>query len=373
MDDRRKLLGGRIRDARIRLSYTQDQLAKESGLSSPQIISQIEKGERDLKAWELFTIAKALYLEISELLSEESSLAINVLWRQAPASGREIIEAEFLRRCQQYALVEKLCECTIEKVLPVYDDVDLTTMSYDEANRLGERLWEELNLGNRPAYSLRSLLEDDYGVKIWCKNLGDDGSAAAAKGPFGAAIFINSEEAPWRRNFSIGHELFHLMTWTQTIEIGILNDKVEKLANAFSSALLLPTKPLKEALEARIKEGEVDNADFIEIARQFDVSTSALAYRLINLKFVNRDQMEKLLETLPFKSLDRTYRMGTWSQPPAIPERFVRLSFLAYQKGNLSRSKLADFFNVSIADLKEKLSEYGLDEEFDYQAKVCAT
>jgi hypothetical protein len=156
------------------------------------------------------------------------------------------------------------------------------------------------------------------------------------------------------------------------MELGVLDEKVEKLANAFSSALLLPTKPLKEAFEARIKDNKVANADFIEIARQFDVSTSALAYRLINLQFVNRDEVEKLLETPSFKSLDRTYRMGAWSQPPTLPERFVRLSFLAYQKGNLSRSKLADFFNVSIADIKEKLSEYGLDEEFDSQAKVCA-
>jgi Zn-dependent peptidase ImmA (M78 family) len=245
-------------------------------------------------------------------------------------------------------------------------------MKFQDANRLGQRIWKILNLGNRPAYALVSLLENSYGIKIWYKNLGEDGSAASTIGDFGEGILVNSQEAPWRRNFSIAHELFHLITWDE-IEGNTSNDRIEKLANAFASALLLPKIPLKEAFEPRVKNGKVENVDLVEVARQFDVSTQALCYRLITLGWTDRSQMEATLAEPSFKFLDRTLRLGTWLQPPIIPERFVRLAFLAYQRGNLSRPRLAEYLNVSISELGDVLQEYGLNENIDYQAEVRAS
>jgi Zn-dependent peptidase ImmA (M78 family) len=216
------------------------------------------------------------------------------------------------------------------------------------------------------------MLEDDYGVKIWYKNLGEEGSAASTFGPFGAGILVNSQEAPWRRNFSIAHELFHLITW-KDMENSEPDIKTEKLANAFASALLLPKKPLREAFAPRIRKGEVENGDLIAVARQFDVSTQALCYRLINLGWADHDEMEATLADPDFKSLDYTSKMGKWLEPPTIPERFVRLAFLAYQRGNLSRPRLAEYLNVSISELGDRLQEYGLNENIDYQAEVRAT
>ena len=68
MSDLREVLAKRIRNARERLNLTQKRLAEEAGFSVPQIVHQIEKGERDVKAWELVNIAKALHLELSQLL-----------------------------------------------------------------------------------------------------------------------------------------------------------------------------------------------------------------------------------------------------------------------------------------------------------------
>ena len=62
--------------------------------------------------------------------------------------------------------------------------------------------------------------------------------------------------------------------------------------------------------------------------------------------------------------------MGSWSQPPEIPERFVRLAFLAYMDGKLSRTLLADYLNTGLANLTNALLEYGLDDQKNYQAAV---
>ena len=65
------LLAQRLREARERLDLTQKELAEAAGFPDHQIVSQIEKGERDIKAWELATLASALSVNIQDLLGPE--------------------------------------------------------------------------------------------------------------------------------------------------------------------------------------------------------------------------------------------------------------------------------------------------------------
>jgi Zn-dependent peptidase ImmA (M78 family)/DNA-binding XRE family transcriptional regulator len=375
--DLRKVLGNRIRNARIRLSLSQQQLAKEIGFSASQIISQIEKGEREVKAWELVNLAKALRIDVSQLLSvEEPKPLAPVLWRKYPETDKELIEAEFLQRCEQYALLEKLSDVFIKEELPSRE-VDFETLTYEYAESLGEEIRNHFELGSRPASCLSDILEEKYGVKIWYENL-DEGSAASTKGSFGAAILMNSTEPPWRRNFNFGHELFHLIIWpsfsTESLsEDRELWDEVERRANAFASSLLLPAEELSKAFENRIKDDRIKYSDLIEVGREFGVSTEALLYRLLRLRFLQKDDVDSLLEDTDFRSLDRSFRSTDWWKPPEIPERFARLAFVAYKKGKLSRARLAEYLNTSLIDLSNTLLEYGLDDTKDYQASVRAS
>jgi len=377
MADLRKVLGSRIRDARNRLSLSQQQLAKEIGFSAPQIISQIEKGERDVKAWELVNLAEALRIDVSQLLNvEEPKPGTPVLWRKYPETDKEVIEAEFLQRCEQYALLEKLCDVVIKEELPTRE-VDYETLTYEYAESLGEEIRDHFKLGSRPASCLSGILEEKYGVKIWYENL-DEGSAASTKDSFGAAILMNAAEAPWRRNFNFAHELFHLITWPSFSTKSLYEDKelwdeIERRANAFAATLLLPSEDLSEAFENRIKDDRIDYTDLIELGREFGVSTEALLYRLLHLGFLHRDDVDSLLEDASFRSLDRSIRLTDWWKPPKIPERFARLAFVAYQKGKLSRARLAEYLHTSLIDLSNTLLEYGLDDSKNYQASVRAS
>lgn len=377
MGDLRKTLSERIRTARVRLSLSQQQLADEAGFSAPQIISQIEKGEREVKAWELVNLARVLRMDVSQLLStEEPKPLAPVLWRKYPERDRELIEADFLQRCEQYALLEKLCEVVAGRQLPKVS-MNSATMNLQDAEQLGENVWKEFELGSQPATCLAGVLEERYGVKIWYQNL-EEGSAASTKGSFGAAILMNSTEAPWRRNFSFGHELFHLLTWDSIppqllIESPELWERIERLASAFASSLLLPSDDVAQVFESHIKDDRVVYTDLIEVAREFGVSTEALLYRLLNLGSIDRDDVESLLDDSDFRDLDRSVRLGDWWKPPAIPERFVRLAFTAYQKGKLSRPRFAQLLNTSLVDLTDTLLEYGLDDRKDYQTSVRAS
>ena len=376
MDELRRRLGQRIRASRAALSLTQLQLAREASLPAPQVVSQIEKGEREVKAWELVNIARVLRVEIGELLREEEPAARPpVLWREGPVENRQVREAEFVRDCERYSLLEQLCGQGVESELPLWWEADPALLSYEQVDELAEQARGEFDCGSRPARALTGVLEERYGVKIWYRSLGEEGSAASTRGPTGPAILMNADEVPWRRNFSVAHELFHLLTWpkTATGELeggGTPEHRVEQLANVFASALLLPEEPVRKALGRRKSEGRLVLADLAALAREFDVSAQALVYRLQNLGELTPEEGESILSSDAFRAMDRSSHPAVWARPPDLPERYVRLGFTAYQKGALSKARLAELLGVGLADLSSKLEEYGFDERQDYTAEL---
>ncbi len=376
MNPSAKIIGGHVRSIRRRSGLTQTELANEMGFKSKETISQIERGDRDLKAWELAQLANLLSVEMNELLrSEERQPDPIVLWREVPKNKKKLSEAAFIKRCQDYALLEQLSGIQIGRELP-QKKTSIESISYEEANVLANEIRREFNLGGRPAREIEKTLENGYGVKIWHSEL-DEGSAASTIGPFGYAILMNSNEAPWRRNYNFAHELFHLITW-ESIPPKIIKKKtenweyIEKIANVFASTLLLPADAVTEEFERNITDNKLAYGDLIGIARNFDVSTEALLYRLVNLKRLDKKNVEDLLSDRLFRDIDRATMAPNWWEPPEIPERFVRLAFIAYQKGRLSKSKFAEFLDTSLIDLPQTLQNYGLSDRDGYNAEVRA-
>jgi len=358
-------LARRISEARNRLGFTQAELAVAAGLPAPQTVSDIELGKRTIRAAELATIAKALHLSLADLLSDQTIERPLVLWRVRPEHA-EAVEAEFVRKCEEYKYIESLVGYTCKRKFP-QEECDPEFLGYSQVTELASIIASILNLGSYPAASLRTILEEDYGVKIWYHRANNTGSAASTYGDFGPAILMNAEEAPWRRNFSFAHELFHLVTWRsippeKLIQNNTLWEQVERLANYFASALLLPADIIGAEFDKRLENHKIKMFDLIALARQFEVSTEALLWRLVSLRRLQKTAVDKLLRDPVVRMQDRSTTEGLWDLPPTRPERFVRMAFLAYKKGDLSRAKLAQLLGESLVDLSDVLRTYGLDE-----------
>jgi len=352
--DLRSQLGNKIREARERLSWSQTRLAEAVGLGSPQIVSTIENGQRELKAWELFKIAKALHVSVEQLLNPNATPEPVPQWRARPESEFREHEARFFQRCERYALVESWCGITEPQQLRPLS-FQQSMPSFLQVRRDAENVRNALQLGSRPACSLSKILQEEFGVKIFCDDLGPNGAGFSVKGSFGYGILLNAANAPWRRNFSLAHELFHLLTWDSLAP----SDQCEKLADAFASSLLLPTETLLEMVSARLENGCIAIEKLVEIARDFDVSTEALLWRLVNLGRLEKEAVSGALQSDSFRSVDRAMR--TWDVAPMLPERYVRLCFLAYRKGKLGLAKLAEFLEKSLVDLASEIGEIGTD------------
>jgi len=374
MDLSIKSLGDRIKTFRKRLNLTQKDLANQMGFNSPETLSQIERGDRELKAWELVKLAKLLSLNLNDLLRIENVQEKPVvLWRESPETDREIKESKFIKHCEDYAMLEELSRSRTAEQFP-QKKVSPDDVSYETARRLASEIRREFNLGDRPARELIKILEEGFGVKIWYFDM-EEGSAASTIGPFGPAILMNLNEAPWRRNYNFAHEIFHLITWNSLPPSLIKNspdlwDKLEKIANVFASCILLPNDVVTVEFEKNIDKKSITYIDLIGMARKFDVSTEALLFSLLNLKLLDKNTVDNILKDQLFREIDRSTMAPSWWRPPEFPERFVRLAFVAYKKGKLSKAKLAEMLDTSLIDLPKTLQEYGHKDREGYDAEV---
>jgi len=360
-------IGGRIKAAREAVGMKQEELARAVGFASRQILSDLERGVRDVKASEAARIARLLHVDLVSLLSEQEAKP-RVLWRAQPSEGTELIEAAFLQWCERQRRVLRLLDQKPPDQLPTYDR-DLARMTYADADRLAREVGRSLDLGVRPVRALSDALESQFDVTIWYLDT-PRGCAACTRGVHGVSILVPRSDAPWRRHFDIAHEFFHLLTWaTAEREMSLEGTTVpgehtEQLANAFAASLLLPAEVVLRELEERSSARRVKLAELVAMARDFGVSLDTLVWRLHNLGcWPDRAAVDDLLCNPRLRELDQASQAGEWSEPPQLPERFVQSAYAATLRGRLSRTQLATYLQCGLPDLPARLAAYGIDED----------
>jgi len=360
-------IGRRLKEVRDRLGLTLTEAAGRMGFNNYQTLSEIEKGARALKAWELSKLADLYSKDIWFFLQEgEPELTPNTYaWRKADATTdtREL-EAGFDRLLENYHLLEEVTgEINDTKFEPW--DMDAAKLTRQVVEKLANDFITDYNLGYRPAANIIDVIEKQLGIKVLFVNMGQQGSAVSTHGKHGCAIIVNSSEAPWRCNYNLAHELFHLFTGsTHASESpqsthGPDSDDIEKLADAFAAALLMPQVPVLREAERRIQNGRISLLDLARIAVDFDVSSQALMYRLAGLRKLDWDQVKTIVDSEEFAAENRKARQGTFRKCPEFSNRFVGLGLKALQEGRISIGKFCKIFGITRSGFPDFLSAYG--------------
>jgi Zn-dependent peptidase ImmA (M78 family) len=181
----------------------------------------------------------------------------------------------------------------------------------------------------------------------------------------GVGVLINVNDAPWRRNFDLAHELFHIITWNifshEEIGDGSRKTKPEQYADSFAASLLLPKEHLLAALKEIAVNQELKLVDIIELAKEFGVSSEAVLWRLVNLKKLKKSQVEKILSDSEFRNLDRGLRRGLYEeqQPEKFPHRYVSLACRCLMEGKISRGLFAEYIEIDRSEIDDYLSAAG--------------
>ncbi|HUT72496.1 MAG TPA: ImmA/IrrE family metallo-endopeptidase [Desulfatiglandales bacterium] len=282
------------------------------------------------------------------------------------------VQRQFLSFLENYSNLEHLLGLKRQwkDIQKNYDRDDFSDNGFERADKLGADIHNFLDLGSRPSSNLLNVLENKFRFKILHLPLRDGVSGASVvDNILGVGILINANDAPWRRNFDLAHELFHVISWnvfsSQEIGNGTIKTRPEKYADIFASSLLLPENHLLDSLKETAANNEVRFIDIIELAKDFGVSTEAILWRLVNLKILKQSQAQKVLDNQKFRDLDRSTRRKLYKgdRPSKFPSRFISLACRCLMEGKISRGTFAGYLEIDRAEIDDYLDEVGFVEE----------
>jgi len=364
-------LSERLRQVREAMRLTLEDVSQRTGLGL-STLSEFENGRREPRLGQLKRLAESYHRPISYFLEEASSSSDLVLWRERPTSPMaEQLQARLIELADQYRTLEVLCKQPSQLELP-WEKGDPSRYGYPEAGRLARHVRNVLGLGERPGQAILRVLEEVCSVRVFHLDFEPGGSAACTVADrYGAAILLNARNVPWRRNFDLAHELFHLLTWRvfrqgDSGDSAIPSQSEEKLATCFARNLLMPEEVFRSAVEAQRGMSRTLGFDgLFEVAREFDVSIEAVLWQMGFVYKILPEEIKDYLERMH-------HRMGYWDRrdrdtPPERPLRFLALARQALRKGLISTGRYAQYIGVTRREAMKVVEE---DAEDDAEIEV---
>lgn len=389
-----KELASRLRAAREARGLSQQRVAEELGLPR-SAITQIEAGNRSVSTLELTKLANLYLRSVAQLLHEDEDLLLT-LYRAEPGLADDRSTREHVQRCVNLCLegvtLERLLGIRARLGPPSYETRLPTTSG--EAVSQGEQIADQerrrLNIGNAPISDISELISSQgiwaSGVKFPADNVS---GLFLRHRTIGFAILVNGSHVRGRRRFSYAHEYAHaLLDGDRIIRVSRADnssDMVEKRANAFAAAFLMPRGGVHDALrnlgkglpsrqeqtifdvasdgriEAELRSPShsqrIMYKDIAMLAHHFGVSYQAALYRLKSLRYVSQRESEELLEQA---DLGRQYLKvlilfeeadaGENEQPRYrnrdICREVAHLAIEAYRREEISRGRILELSEI---------------------------
>jgi transcriptional regulator with XRE-family HTH domain len=272
INDTARSVAEAIKTARQQLEWSQTDLAEHVGRTQTAV-SYWEAGKRTPGIDDLLDLSEALQKDISFFL---------------PSGGeRQPIRAILRATATQLDLGE--LDFALQGFLDKVEDLTLPMKTIDLSGRRPLVAAQELlKLGgtSSPPVDVKALAEA-CGAMVLSYSFDDDLSGLVVELDGGAAIGVNSSQAPVRQRFTIAHELGHYLLGHHErfhIDLGRGDSDgtppgydwiSERAANDFAAELLMPARMIHE-----FDDGGRSTSDLAEL---FDVSGLAMGYRLANL------------------------------------------------------------------------------------------
>ncbi|CAG2139705.1 XRE family transcriptional regulator [Cupriavidus plantarum] len=362
-----RTMGARIRAARETRGLTQHQLSDAVGFADRQTMSTIETGERKVQPAEL--------VKLSQILARPLDWFIDPFVIEG--------EAQFSWRVSRSVTDSSLAEyeAKIGQIVGLFRHLNIAlngpskalgqflrmppNPAFEDAWRWGEAVAQELDLGTIPSEVLAERIETRLDIAVLhidadiCTNGTHSISGAMCRLPDLGVIVINRQESRVRRNFDVAHELFHALTWDAlTPEHREDTDakpvkrsrRIEQLADNFAAAVLMPTATLSQLIDPA---GFSNTQHLAEVAKQLEVSTHALAFRLFNAKMIDKLTCLALCEQPPLVP-----RCAS-TPPKLLSASFVKLLHDGIARGHVSTRKAAKALSMTLEGLAELMRDYG--------------
>ena len=385
-------LGRRLRVAREARGLSQQAVADALGLPRTAI-TQMEAGNRSVSTLELAKLAELYLRAVSDFLQEgardEDEDVLVALYRAAPGLDSDPATHEEVARCvslcRQGVALEHILGRSPRSGPPSYE-ARLPRSSWEAVAQGEQTAVEErqrLGTGNAPIADVSELIASQG---IWASGVGlpnDMSGVFLRNRSIGFAILVNASHPRGRKRFSYAHEYAHaLLDRDRNIAIssaGNSSEMVERRANAFAAAFLMPRNGVYAALrgldkglpsrqeqtifdvasgghmdaEFRSPAGSqrINYKDVTMLAHRFGVSYQAALYRLKSLRHISRAQSRELLDQEEFgRQLLRELSMFRDVEEPEarqyrdreLRSEIAHLAIEAYRREEISRGRVLE-------------------------------
>lgn len=363
-----EFIGKRLKALRESKSITQDAVAEMLGINDRQTISAIETGQRRMSVDELTIAAEKFNVSLDFFtdpfrLEGEGVFA----WRANRLKPTELQEWE--SRAGIWIALFRTLANRLNIHRPVLrHSLNLSRKSsVEDASAIGERFWSNYEPCEYPAKRLKEFMEKELNYLVLLVDMGPNISGAACRVSDLDIVLIARHDVNRRRNFTLAHELFHMLTWDRIPpehmeDLSQRKNHVELLAENFAAALLMPSNVLRRyGSWTDLPTAQVINK-LNSVATELGVTSQALKWRLVNVGALS----SRIARSISNSSLrNNGVRNNNEEIPAAFSRDFMEVIGHALDEGFISVRRTVNALDITIEDLQELFESHGVACEID--------
>ena len=293
--------GVRLKSARLYRGKTITELADETEISK-QAISQFENGKATPSIETLLKIMNVLKFPREYFRQVDDDITVNTFFRALLTTSKkeQLVQVTRTRTLAKiYEFLEEYIDFPELKIPQIdIDNIDIESIS------LGLR--EYWGLGINPISNIVNVMERN-GIIVSSFKTNESKIDAFTQihkvhnieRPF--VVVGDDKESAVRRQFSMAHELGHIILHNSSVDVDELTREeykmMEEEANNFAAAFLLP----KESFLADVMQYPNKLEFYVELKRKWKVSISAMIIRAFKLNAITHNQYQYLMKQLSKK------------------------------------------------------------------------
>lgn len=355
------IIGSQLKKARELLQLEAAEVAKEINVSPSDIINW-EREQLKPSVKQLEALARLYGREIDCFVKETPSIPEKIEFRGKPKQSFRSLSLEVRKTLSRF---DELCRTAIEfeSLLNKRREIKLPHFKIsDPPQKVAQTLREKFNVGDKPLFDLKERFENE-GVRIFELPIPEDGFSGFSfwHEEYGPCILINAKELRGRKNFTLAHELFHLLINHEATlcyiseTLSKAHRDIEYKANQFAIELLLPQSGVIGDFKKRGLPFTPSGKELGQMAYKWSVSFQALGYRLESLGLIKKGHTEALLEPKPF--FKGGHRLPRWEKQ--LGRKYVETTFEAYKKGLISTGKLSSSLGITVREAMKEIEQRG--------------
>jgi Zn-dependent peptidase ImmA (M78 family)/transcriptional regulator with XRE-family HTH domain len=355
----RIIKGAQLRKARELLQLAPEQVASEFNITLQNILNwEEDRSQPSLK--QLEKLAELYGRGIDYFLKETPPPPKKIEFRGKPGQSLKDLPQQAKAVLARF---DELCRnaLEVEGLLNKKRKVALT--QFDESvppKVVAESLRKKFGVDDKPLPNLRERLENE-GVRIFELLVPDDAFSGFSfwHSEYGPCILLNAGELKGRRNFTLAHELGHLLYGHESalcyvpLKLSEVRGDIEFKTTQFAVELLLPETGVRDDFRRRGLPITPSETELGQMAGKWGVSIQALGYRLENLDLIARGHTDTLFELKP--KFFRRPRTPKWKRQ--LSKQFVEEAFEAYEKGLISAGKVASGLGITVREAMKEIEQ----------------